>query len=255
MGSLVELDAAQWALVSDLFDPPVRRGARAAHDRREVVNAILWLARTGCQWRYLPERFPPWPAVWQQWRRWRDSGVWAKAMDRLVARIRVAHGRSPSPSMVMIDAQTVRGGRAGPTFHAPGGRGGRTNGTKRSILVEILGLPVAVRADPATPHDVKIGKALLSDRLPALGSVRAIVADRGYQGLAALAAKNGLVLDIKRPPAGTTGFQPLRPLVKVEHAFAQIGRWRRLARCYEGTEDSARAWLEVACFGYLMGRA
>lgn len=254
MTAVIALDNAQWALVSDLFDPSGRRGASAAYARRDVVDAILFLARTGCQWRYLPDRFPPWPAVWQQWRRWRESGVWARAMTRLAALVRVQHGRKPMPSMVMIDAQTAKGGRAGPTFHEAGGRGGHTIGAKRSILVEILGLPIAARVDPARPHDVMVGRALLAERLPALPGVRAVVADRGYRGLAALADRKHIKLDIKVPPRGTVGFTPLAPLYKVEHAFAQLGRWRRLSRCYEGTEASARAWLEVAAFGYLLGR-
>jgi transposase len=83
---------------------------------------------------------------------------------------------------------------------------------------------------------------------------RAVVADRGYLGLAALAARRHVKLDIKAPPKGTVGFTPLAPLYKVEHAFAHLGRWRRLSRCYEGTETSARAWLEVASVGYLLGR-
>jgi hypothetical protein len=85
--------------------------------------------------------------------------------------------------------------------------------------------------------------------------VRAIIGDRAYRGLAALAGRKHLALDIKAPPPGTNGFVPIRPLVKIEHAFAQLGRWRRLSRCYEGTEASARAWLEVASVGYLAWRA
>ena len=81
-----------------------------------------------------------------------------------------------------------------------------------------------------------------------------MVADRAYRGLGTLAARRGLALDIKAPPAGSSGFVPLRPLVKVEHAFAQLGRWRRLSRCYEQTAASARAWLEVAAMGYLFAR-
>jgi Transposase DDE domain len=113
--------------------------------------------------------------------------------------------------MVMIDAQTVRGGRAGPTFHSAGGRGGRTVGTKRSILIEILGLPLAVRVDPAKPHDVRVGRELIADHLAELPDVRAIVADHGYRGLANLAARRHLSLDIKAPAKGTSGFIPLAP--------------------------------------------
>ena len=146
------------------------------------------------------------------------------------------------------------GGRAGPTFHNADGRGGRTIGTKRSILIEILGLPLAVRVDPAKPHDVRAGRELLDERLDELPNVQAVIADRGYRGLAKLAARQHLRLEIKAPPQGQSGFTPLWPLYKVEHAFARLGPWRRLSRCYEGTGASARAWLEVASVAYLLTR-
>jgi putative transposase len=266
MAAIYELTDPQWALVADLFDPRGRRGAPSQVARRQMVEAMLFLARTGCQWRYLPERYGPWGAVWQQWRRWRANGVWARAMARLVRKIRVAHSRDAIPSMVMIDAQTVKGGRAGPTFHDNGGRGGRTIGAKRSILVEILGLPIAARVDSARPHDVTAGRDLLKANLTDLPRLQAIVADRGYRGLRNLADHRHLALDIKVPPKplpgvplppprkGKGNFTPIAPLWRVERAFAELGRWRRLSRCFEGTEASAKAWLEVASFGYMLGR-
>lgn len=184
---MIELDSTEWALVEDLFDPPGRAGRPATYSRRDMVNAILFIARTGCQWRYLPDIYPPWEAVWQQWRRWRASGVWAAAMEKIAEIIRKRHGRTATPSMVMIDGQTVRGRRAGPTFHEKGGRGGRTNGAKRSVVIDILGLPLAVSVESARPHDVSAGRRLLDTTLPALGTVKAVVADRGYRGLAKMA--------------------------------------------------------------------
>jgi putative transposase len=243
MASMIELDNTEWALVDDLFDPPGREGTPARYPRRQIVDAILFLARTGCQWRYLPACYPPWEAVWQQWRRWRSNGVWAAAMTRITRLIRTRKGRSAKPSMVMIDGQTVRGGR-----------GGRTNGAKRSIVIEILGLPLAVQVESARPHDVSAGRRLFDATLSDLGSVKAIVADRGYRGLAKMAAKRQINLDIKAPPEGTVGFTPIAPLYRVEHAFARLGRWRRLSRCYEGSAESARAWLEVAALAYLFAR-
>jgi putative transposase len=136
----------------------------------------------------------------------------------------------------------VGGGRAGPTFHAVSGRGGRTVGAKRSIRVEIGGLSVAVRVDPARPHDVG---------LPELPDVRAVVADRAYRGLARLAARRNLALEQQGAAAGGERLCPAPPAQPGRHAFAQLGRWRRLSRCYEGTAASARAWLEVAAMGYL----
>jgi len=256
MSFAIALTDAQWELVADLFNPPGRRGAPAQIPRRQMVDAMLFIGRTGCQWRYLPERYGAWTAVWAQWRRWRSNGVWPAAMSRLAAIVRVLHEREPAPSMVMVDAQTVKGGRYGPTFHEPGGRGGRTIGTKRTLLVEILGLPLAADACSARPHDLTAARVLLRERIATLPRLRAIVGDRAYAGLARGAARKGISLDIKaKPAAGGPAFVPLRPLVKVEHAFAQLGRWRRLSRCYEGTVASARTWLEVASVGYLAWRA
>jgi putative transposase len=176
----IALTDEQWELVADVFDRPGRRGAPAQIPRREMVEAMLFLARTGCQWRYLPERYGPWTAVWAQWRRWRSNGVWARAMERLAAVVRLLHDREALPSMVMVDAQTVKGGRYGPMFHEAGGRGGRTIGTKRTLLVEILGLPLAARTDSAGPHHVVAARELLRDRLADLPSERAIVGDRAF---------------------------------------------------------------------------
>jgi putative transposase len=237
------------------------------------VDAILWVARTGCQWRYLPARFPDWQAVWSQWRPWRDKGTWAAAMRVLAREIRLRHNRKADPTMVMVDGQTVKGGRAGPTFHEAGGRGGYTRGAKRTILIEILGLPLAVFVESAKPHDVQSARKFLREQLdpkhPALPGLQVIVADRGYTGLAALAASHNLALDIKKPPPtpvlppakpggkprkGRRTFTPLRPLYKVENAFARLGMWRRLSRCYEQTALGAQTWMEVACVAYLCGR-
>ena len=88
----------------------------------------------------------------------------------------------------------------------------------------------------------------------AQNSVQAIVADRGYRGLGKMANKAQIKLDIKAPPKGTSGFTPIAPLYRVGHAFARLGRWRRLSRCYEGTPESARAWLGIAALGYLFAR-
>jgi Transposase DDE domain len=109
-------------------------------------------------------------------------------MRLLATEIRLRHNRKANPTMVMIDGQTVKGGRAGPTFHEAGGRGGYTRGAKRSILIEILGLPLAVQVDSAKPHDVQAARAFLAPQLdanhPTLPGLKAIVADRGSTGLA-----------------------------------------------------------------------
>jgi putative transposase len=171
----------QWQLVCDLFDPPGRRGAPARIPRRRMVAAILYQTRTGCQWRYLPTPFGPWGAIWQQFRRWRDSGVWEQALVRLRRVVRTRAGRDPEPSMVMLDCRTVKGGRGGPGFHEAGGKYGGTFGAKRTLLIDYLGLPVAARVDSARPHDSRTGRMLLDDARPSLPRVTAVLADLGFE--------------------------------------------------------------------------
>ena len=249
-----DLNDRQWAQIADLFESPCRPGRPARIPRRQMVEAMLFICRTGIQWRYLPERYGRWGAVWQQWRRWRSNGVWSAAMSRLRMAIRYQNKRDTHPSLVMIDAQTVKGGRAGPTFHARGGRGGRVIGAKRTIMIDILGLLVACRVDSAQPHDVISGRALLREQWPSLPRMTTIMGDRGYRGLAEMTTGHKVTLSIKSPPSGSTGFVPLTPLYRVEQAFARLGRWRRLSRCFEGTTASARAWLEVASVGEMIGQ-
>src|SRR5690554_5819479 len=105
-----------------------------------MVEAILYVARTGCQWRYLPGRYGRWNSVWAQFWRVRRNGVWAAAIGRLRREVRVQSGRDPEPSLVMIDDQVAEGRRAGPGFHTRRGHGGRTRGTKRAVLVDHVGL-------------------------------------------------------------------------------------------------------------------
>ena len=180
MGARCRLIRSAWGAAAR------RRSSRAARRSTRCCSS----AGPGVQWRYLPERYGAWTAVWSQWRRWRASGVWAAAMTRLAAIVRVLHDREPVPSMVMVDAQTVRNGRYGPTFHEAGGPGGRTIGTKRTLLVEILGLPLAAAACSARPHDVVAGRELLRERIADLPRLRAVVGDRAYRGLAALAERS-----------------------------------------------------------------
>ena len=285
-----------------------------------MVEAILFVARTGCQWRYLPERFGPWGSVWQQWRRWRANGVWARAMTRLAEHIRRKHDRGAAPSRsvrsarstVMIDARTVRGGRSGPTFHERGGRARRTFGSKRTVLVGSLGLPVAAHVESARRRDVQAGRELIRSVLPSLPPGTELVADREYRGLSNAAARRGASLRIdgagERPDAAagrlpavaarlpaaagrlpaaaarlpaasarlpavaarlpaavasmptaaasmpTAAASMPTAAATLNRTFDQLERWRRLTVCLEGSRESARAWLEVACVGYLLGR-
>jgi hypothetical protein len=131
MGAVVELMDDEWNLVKHLFDPPVHRGIKGTIRADQVPVAIP------------PGPVPRLAGHVEPVATVADKGTWAAMMRVLAREIQPHHKRKADPTMVMIDGQTVKGGRAGPTFHEAGGRGGYTSGAKRTILIEILGLPLA----------------------------------------------------------------------------------------------------------------
>lgn len=165
MGYPTDLTDEQWTLL----EPVLARGSRGPRpsvDRRTVVDAILYQARTGCQWRYLPAEFGRWNTIWKVFSRWRDRGVWQQAMDVLRRELRVREGRNPEPSMVMVDCQVTKGGRGGPSFHENHGKY-RLCGAKKVIACHYLGLPVGAMVHGARRHDVRAARELLDELLPA----------------------------------------------------------------------------------------
>jgi putative transposase len=149
-----------------------------ADDLRTVVDAMLYIAQTGCQWRYLPESFGPWTRVWSQFRRWSRNGTWAQALTVLHAAAGESGGRAErTPSLVVIDTHLARGAsNGGLTFHDRGGPYGRTKGAKRVVAVDVTGLPVAALGPPA-PSGIRS----LTGHPPEARGMRLLAANRNRQ--------------------------------------------------------------------------
>jgi putative transposase len=103
-----DLTDAQWALLAPVIPAPKLGGRPAMHDRRELVDAMLYWLRSGCAWRLLPHDFPPWRTVYHSWRLWRRQGLWERVLARLRQQERGRQGRAPTPSAVILDSQSVR---------------------------------------------------------------------------------------------------------------------------------------------------
>lgn len=103
-----DLTDAQWELVEPVLPPQSRLGQPRKHHMRDIVNACLYVARTGCQWRYLPSDMPPWGTVHWYFRKWRLEGVWQRIHDALREQLRVREGREATPSAGVIDSQSVK---------------------------------------------------------------------------------------------------------------------------------------------------
>jgi putative transposase len=238
---------AEWALIARLLPHRRRLGRPRTTDLRRIVEAILYVLATGCQWRALPSDFPPRSTVQGYFYAWRDTGLWRRIVSKLVRRARRALKRKPTPTAAIIDSQST------PTTESGGPRGfdagKRVHGRKRHIITDTNGLLLAVHVHPANVQDVH-GAVPLLERLRAkFPKLRHVFADRVYRGdqlARALAHCGSWNIQIVERPAGVKGFQLLPRRWVVERTFAWLGRCRRLAKDFEGSAASATAWLLVA---------
>jgi len=248
-----DLTDEQWEPLEPVFNAPGQRGRKHANDRRTVVDAMLYIAQTGCQWRYLPESFGPWTRVWSQFRRWSRNGTWARALTVLHAAAREADGRTEAtPSMVVIDTHLARGAsNGGSTFHDRGSPYGRTKGAKRVVAVDVTGLPVGALVVSAFTHENRASELMLEHltQQGVTGRLELVLVDCGVTAAAArtLGWRHDLEVrrvgwDDKQPV-----FRPIRHAWRVEVAHGRLGRARRLAKSFENTTSSATSWLQVAC--------
>ena len=248
-----DLTDDQWKLLEPVFNPPGKRGRKHADDLRTVVGAMLYIAQTGCQWRYLPESFGPWTRVWSQFRRWSRNGTWAQALTVLHAAVRQEEGRAEeTPSMIVIDTHLARGAsNGGIAFHDRGGPFGRTKGAKRVVAVDVTGLPVGALVVPASTHENRASELMLAHLTQhgLTGRLELVLVDRGVTAAAARTLGRDHDLEVRRVGWDDKQpvFRPIRHAWRVEVAHGRLGRSRRLAKSFENTTTSATGWLQVAC--------
>ncbi len=249
-----DLTDDEFALVGPHLPAPDRLGRPREADMREVLNAILYLLRTGCPWRLLPKEFPPKSTVFGYFRRLWEDGTWPTLHAALVMAARERAGKEASPTAGITDSQSVRTTEAGGPKGYDAGK--KVNGRKRHVLVDTLGLLLVLVVHPANVPD-RDGLALVGRRLRRrFPWLRLIFADGGYQGdtAACAAAQEGLRLEIVTRAPGTRGFAVLPRRWVVERTFAWLGRNRRLAKDLETTIASAVTMVYLASLQLLVRR-
>ena len=243
----------EWAFAAPYLRLMQEDAPQRSHDLREVFNGLRWLVRTGAQWRMMPNDFPPWPAVYQQAKRWIAAGVFESMAHDLRVLLRLAEGREAQPSAVIVDGRTMQstpesGGRAGYDGYK------RKNGSKIHMAVDTLGLLLALHVTPADEQErAQIGKLAKEVQAVTKESVKVCFADQGYTGdCPAQAAKDaGIELIVVRLPEAKKGFTLLPKRWVVERSFAWAARFRRLARDFERTPEILRG-LHFVAFSILM---
>lgn len=260
------LTDAEWALVEDLFDKTGCRGKPPSHARRQMVDACLYVVRTGCSWRQLPKEFPRWQNVYRTFRRWSAQGKWEQMHDRLRAMWREREGRSVQPTEAVLDAQSTRSSPQGGEHGYDAGK--KVKGRKRHLVVDTLGLLLAVAVTAASVQDRDGAHPVVAAAMEKYPKIQTIYVDSAYAGQCAQTVSqcHDIQVEVVRHPANrnvgrwrlpdqgdlftvqgdANGFVPLPKRWVVERTHAWNERARRLVMHHDRLTQVSEAWVWLA---------
>ncbi|WP_203980992.1 IS5 family transposase [Planotetraspora silvatica] len=246
-----DLSDARWALIEPTLTAwrAARQGpgvAARVHDLREIVNAILYVCRTGIAWEYLPHDFPPYKTVYDYYAKWEADGTTQRLHDLLREQVRLSKGRKPVPSAAIIDAQSVKtSGNVGESSQGIDA-GKKIKGRKRHIATDTLGLVLAVLVTAASVQDSAGGREILNAIAVEHPTVSTTWVDGGYNNAVIRhGAGRGISVQVVKRLAGS-GFQVLPRRWVVERTLGWLMQHRRLVRDYETLPQRSRSMIHWA---------
>jgi len=252
-----DLTDDQWQIIQPLIPAAKPGGHPRTVDMREVMNTLFYQNRTGCQWDLLPHDLLPKSTVCDYFSQWRDDGTWQQMLDTLREAVRQQAGRHPAPSAGSIDSQTVKGTEVGGERGYDGNK--KVNGRKRHIIVDTLGLLLAVLVTAAAADDGTAAPQVLA-KLDAHTHPRLALlwADHKYDNRTLdrwlAEQKVGYRIEVVERPVGAQGFVLVHRRWVVERTFAWLGRYRRNSKDYERLTASSEATVKVSMIHLMLRR-